>query len=148
MTPRPGDTPPPSSTAVSHRRPPLPDGLLLAGRHCRALGPGNQEGLWFWVQTQAEHMRGGTRNPSHKVVPRAEGLVLLSVIPFVPLPGPPASLTWRTGLPQADNPSFPNPRRRLRLQDLADRVVDASEDEHELNQLLNEALLERESAQM
>lgn len=52
-----------------------------------------------------------------------------------------------TGL-QADNPSFPNPRRRLRLQDLADRVVDASEDEHELNQLLNEALLERESAQV
>lgn len=49
---------------------------------------------------------------------------------------------------QADNPSFPNPRRRLRLQDLAERVVDASEDEHELNQLLNEALLERESAQV
>ncbi|XP_066242429.1 adenylate cyclase type 3 isoform X2 [Saccopteryx leptura] len=49
---------------------------------------------------------------------------------------------------QADNPSFPNPRRRLCLQDLADRVVDASEDEHELNQLLNEALLERESAQV
>ncbi|XP_012582806.1 PREDICTED: adenylate cyclase type 3 [Condylura cristata] len=49
---------------------------------------------------------------------------------------------------KADNPSFPNPRRRLRLQDLADRVVDASEDEHELNQLLNEALLERESAQV
>ena len=49
---------------------------------------------------------------------------------------------------QADNPSFPNPRRRLRRQDLADRVVDASEDEHELNQLLNEALLERESAQV
>ncbi|CAH6786876.1 Adcy3 [Phodopus roborovskii] len=49
---------------------------------------------------------------------------------------------------EADNPSFPNPRRRLRLQDLADRVVDASEDEHELNQLLNEALLERESAQV
>ncbi|XP_077008398.1 adenylate cyclase type 3 isoform X2 [Tamandua tetradactyla] len=49
---------------------------------------------------------------------------------------------------QAGNPSFPNPRRRLRLQDLADRVVDASEDEHELNQLLNEALLERESAQI
>ncbi|XP_014402102.1 PREDICTED: adenylate cyclase type 3 [Myotis brandtii] len=48
----------------------------------------------------------------------------------------------------ADNPSFPNPHRRLRLQDLADRVVDASEDEHELNQLLNEALLERESAQV
>lgn len=53
-----------------------------------------------------------------------------------------------TSLSQADNPSFPNPRRRLRLQDLADRVVDASEDEHELNQLLNEALLERESAQV
>ncbi|XP_037668622.1 adenylate cyclase type 3 isoform X2 [Choloepus didactylus] len=49
---------------------------------------------------------------------------------------------------QEDNPAFPNPRQRLRLQDLADRVVDASEDEHELNQLLNEALLERESAQI
>ncbi|KAM7078658.1 adenylate cyclase type 3 isoform 2-T2 [Molossus nigricans] len=48
---------------------------------------------------------------------------------------------------QADNPSFPNPRRRLRLQDLADRVVDACEDERELSQLLDEALLERESAQ-
>lgn len=60
---------------------------------------------------------------------------------------PPAPQLCRTAL-QADNPSFPNPRRRLRLQDLADRVVDASEDEHELNQLLNEALLERESAQV
>ncbi|XP_055978542.1 adenylate cyclase type 3 [Sorex fumeus] len=49
---------------------------------------------------------------------------------------------------EADNPAFPNPRRRLRLQDLADRVADASQDEHELNQLLNEALLERESAQV
>ncbi|KAF5912996.1 hypothetical protein HPG69_008947 [Diceros bicornis minor] len=49
---------------------------------------------------------------------------------------------------QADNPTFPNPRRRLRLQDLADRVVGASEDEHQLNQLLSEALLERESAQV
>ncbi|XP_043845188.1 adenylate cyclase type 3 isoform X1 [Dromiciops gliroides] len=49
---------------------------------------------------------------------------------------------------QVVNPSFPNPRRRLRLHDLAERVVDASEDEHELNQLLNEALLERESAQV
>uniref|UniRef100_A0A8C0LHW9 Adenylate cyclase type 3 n=1 Tax=Canis lupus dingo TaxID=286419 RepID=A0A8C0LHW9_CANLU len=64
--------------------------------------------------------------------------------PCRPLPLAP---TWHPGL-QADNPSFPNPRRRLRLQDLADRVVDASEDEHELNQLLNEALLERESAQV
>ncbi|KAH0622914.1 hypothetical protein JD844_025805 [Phrynosoma platyrhinos] len=42
------------------------------------------------------------------------------------------------------NPSFPNPRRRLRLRDLAERVVDASENEQELNKLLNEALLERE----
>ncbi|XP_049640424.1 adenylate cyclase type 3 [Suncus etruscus] len=49
---------------------------------------------------------------------------------------------------EADNPAFPNPHRRLRLQDLADRVADASQDEHELNQLLNEALLERESAQV
>lgn len=80
------------------------------------------------------------------------------MIPFVPSslhhplsPTPPPLLppapTPGTAL-QADNPSFPNPRRRLRLQDLADRVVDASEDEHELNQLLNEALLERESAQV
>ncbi|KAG8122996.1 hypothetical protein E2320_018593, partial [Naja naja] len=45
------------------------------------------------------------------------------------------------------NPSFPNPRRRLRLRDLAERVVDASENEQELNELLNEALLERESIQ-
>lgn len=45
------------------------------------------------------------------------------------------------------NPSFPNPRRRLRLRDLAERVVDASQDEQELNNLLNEALLERESVQ-
>uniref|UniRef100_A0A7M4E3A9 Adenylate cyclase type 3 n=1 Tax=Crocodylus porosus TaxID=8502 RepID=A0A7M4E3A9_CROPO len=45
------------------------------------------------------------------------------------------------------NPSFPNPRRRLRLRDLAERVIDASENEQELNKLLNEALLERESVQ-
>ncbi|XP_074847541.1 adenylate cyclase type 3 isoform X3 [Carettochelys insculpta] len=45
------------------------------------------------------------------------------------------------------NPSFPNPRRRLRLRDLAERVVDASQNEQELNNLLNEALLERESVQ-
>ena len=66
-----------------------------------------------------------------------------------PLPAPPHLPPQLCGPAlQADNPSFPNPRRRLRLQDLADRVVDASEDEHELNQLLNEALLERESAQV
>lgn len=102
-------------------------------------------------------LQGGIGNASLQVVPRVEGLVLLSVILLFPSPDHPlpptrpASLppvpTWRTGS-QADNPSFPNPRRRLRLQDLADRVVDASEDEHELNQLLNEALLERESAQV
>ncbi|XP_015283996.1 PREDICTED: adenylate cyclase type 3 [Gekko japonicus] len=45
------------------------------------------------------------------------------------------------------NPSFPNPRRRLRLRDLAERVVDASQNEQELNKLLNEALLERETVQ-
>uniref|UniRef100_A0A8D0CES6 Adenylate cyclase type 3 n=1 Tax=Scleropages formosus TaxID=113540 RepID=A0A8D0CES6_SCLFO len=45
------------------------------------------------------------------------------------------------------NPSFPNPRRRLRLRDLAERVVDAQENEQELNKLLNEALLERETVQ-
>eukprot|EP00063_Salmo_salar_P080882 XP_014055717.1 PREDICTED: adenylate cyclase type 3-like isoform X2 [Salmo salar] len=45
------------------------------------------------------------------------------------------------------NPSFPNPRRRLRLRDLAERVIDAQENEQELNKLLNEALLERETVQ-
>lgn len=50
-------------------------------------------------------------------------------------------------LAQAVNPSFPNPRRRLRLRDLAERVIDASQNEQELNKLLNEALLERESVQ-
>ncbi|KAG7262751.1 hypothetical protein CRUP_028412 [Coryphaenoides rupestris] len=45
------------------------------------------------------------------------------------------------------NPSFPNPRRRLRLRDLAERVIDARENEQELNKLLNEALLERETVQ-
>ncbi|KAG9334102.1 hypothetical protein JZ751_009137, partial [Albula glossodonta] len=44
-------------------------------------------------------------------------------------------------------PSFPNTRHRLRLQDLAGRVVDAQENEQELNNLLNEALLERETMQ-
>ncbi|NWV01104.1 ADCY3 cyclase, partial [Upupa epops] len=48
---------------------------------------------------------------------------------------------------EAVNPSFPNPRRRLRLRDLAERVIDASQNEQELNKLLNEALLERESLQ-
>ncbi|XP_062427227.1 adenylate cyclase type 3 isoform X2 [Rhea pennata] len=48
---------------------------------------------------------------------------------------------------EAAKPSFPNPRRRLRLRDLAERVIDASQNEQELNELLNEALLERESAQ-
>ncbi|XP_068179442.1 adenylate cyclase type 3 isoform X1 [Antennarius striatus] len=46
------------------------------------------------------------------------------------------------------NPSFPNPRRRLRLRDLAERVIDAQENEQELNKLLNEALLERETIQV
>uniref|UniRef100_A0A4W6C9E4 Adenylate cyclase type 3 n=1 Tax=Lates calcarifer TaxID=8187 RepID=A0A4W6C9E4_LATCA len=41
---------------------------------------------------------------------------------------------------QVVNPSFPNPRRRLRLRDLAERVIDAQENEQELNKLLNEAL--------
>ncbi|NWW78093.1 ADCY3 cyclase, partial [Climacteris rufus] len=48
---------------------------------------------------------------------------------------------------QAENPSFPNPRRRLRLRDLAERVAGAAQNEQELHQLLNEALLERESLQ-
>ncbi|XP_067150567.1 adenylate cyclase type 3 isoform X2 [Apteryx mantelli] len=48
---------------------------------------------------------------------------------------------------EAANPSFPNPRRRLRLRDLAERVIDVSQNEQELNKLLNEALLERESDQ-
>ncbi|KAJ8356911.1 hypothetical protein SKAU_G00197050 [Synaphobranchus kaupii] len=46
---------------------------------------------------------------------------------------------------QVVNPSFPNPRRRLRLNNLAERVANAQEDEQELNKLLNEALLERET---
>nr|XP_033793039.1 adenylate cyclase type 3 [Geotrypetes seraphini] len=45
------------------------------------------------------------------------------------------------------NPSFPNPRRRLRLRDLSERVIDARQNEQELNELLNEALLERETVQ-
>ncbi|XP_067844569.1 adenylate cyclase type 3 [Heptranchias perlo] len=45
------------------------------------------------------------------------------------------------------NPSFPNPRRRLRLRDLSERVIDAQQNEQELNNLLNEALLERETVQ-
>nr|XP_031360362.1 adenylate cyclase type 3 [Lonchura striata domestica] len=49
--------------------------------------------------------------------------------------------------PQAPNPSFPNPRRRLRLRDLAERVAGAAQNEQELHRLLNEALLERESIQ-
>uniref|UniRef100_A0A8U8AYL9 adenylate cyclase n=1 Tax=Geospiza parvula TaxID=87175 RepID=A0A8U8AYL9_GEOPR len=48
---------------------------------------------------------------------------------------------------QVPNPSFPNPRRRLRLRDLAERVAGAAQNEQELNRLLNEALLERESIQ-
>ncbi|NXH81312.1 ADCY3 cyclase, partial [Edolisoma coerulescens] len=48
---------------------------------------------------------------------------------------------------EAVNPSFPNPRRRLRLRDLAERVAGAAQNEQELNKLLNEALLERESIQ-
>ncbi|KAI1897993.1 hypothetical protein AGOR_G00089020 [Albula goreensis] len=48
---------------------------------------------------------------------------------------------------QVVKPSFPNTRHRLRLQDLAGRVVGAQETEQELNNLLNEALLERETMQ-
>ncbi|XP_077638611.1 adenylate cyclase type 3 [Lonchura striata] len=48
---------------------------------------------------------------------------------------------------EAPNPSFPNPRRRLRLRDLAERVAGAAQNEQELHRLLNEALLERESIQ-
>uniref|UniRef100_A0A8C4QS62 adenylate cyclase n=1 Tax=Eptatretus burgeri TaxID=7764 RepID=A0A8C4QS62_EPTBU len=44
------------------------------------------------------------------------------------------------------NPSFPNPRRRVRLRDLAERVIDAKQNEQELNRLLNKALVERELA--
>ncbi|XP_063037615.1 LOW QUALITY PROTEIN: adenylate cyclase type 3-like [Melospiza melodia melodia] len=47
---------------------------------------------------------------------------------------------------EVPNPSFPNPRRRLRLRDLAEaRAAGAAQNEQELNRLLNEALLERES---
>ncbi|XP_051868632.1 adenylate cyclase type 3 [Pristis pectinata] len=45
------------------------------------------------------------------------------------------------------NPSFPNPRRRLRLRDLSERVVDSEQNQQELNQLLDAALLERENVQ-
>ncbi|XP_032911312.1 adenylate cyclase type 3 [Catharus ustulatus] len=48
---------------------------------------------------------------------------------------------------EVPNPSFPNPRRRLRLRDLAERVSGAAQNEPELHRLLNEALLERESIQ-
>ncbi|KAG5847153.1 hypothetical protein ANANG_G00123000 [Anguilla anguilla] len=48
---------------------------------------------------------------------------------------------------QVVNPSFPNRRHQLRLRSLAERVVNAQEDELELNKLLNEALLERETVQ-
>jgi hypothetical protein len=85
------------------------------------------------------------RKTAGRMVLRARGMSSHEYDLFCPLPPP---LTASLPGLQADNPSFPNPRRRLRLQDLADRVVDASEDEHELNQLLNEALLERESAQV
>ncbi|XP_027765890.1 adenylate cyclase type 3-like, partial [Empidonax traillii] len=59
------------------------------------------------------------------------------------------ALVPRVSVPplQAENPSFPNPRRRLRLRDLAERVMDAAQNEQELHRLLNEALLERESFQ-
>uniref|UniRef100_A0A8C4HUE1 Adenylate cyclase type 3 n=1 Tax=Dicentrarchus labrax TaxID=13489 RepID=A0A8C4HUE1_DICLA len=53
----------------------------------------------------------------------------------------------KNGINGVVNPSFPNPRRRLRLRDLAERVIDAQENEQELNKLLNEALLERETVQ-
>ncbi|XP_062911447.1 adenylate cyclase type 3 isoform X3 [Mobula hypostoma] len=45
------------------------------------------------------------------------------------------------------HPSFPNPRRRLRLRDLSERVVDSEQNQQELNELLNAALLERENVQ-
>ncbi|XP_078062623.1 adenylate cyclase type 3, partial [Mustelus asterias] len=45
------------------------------------------------------------------------------------------------------NPSFPNPRRRLRLRDISEQVIDAEQNQLELNHLLNAALLERETLQ-
>ncbi|XP_043551154.1 adenylate cyclase type 3 [Chiloscyllium plagiosum] len=45
------------------------------------------------------------------------------------------------------NPSFPNPRRRLRLRDISEQVTDAQQNQLELNRLLNAALLERETVQ-
>ncbi|XP_067884526.1 adenylate cyclase type 3 isoform X2 [Heterodontus francisci] len=45
------------------------------------------------------------------------------------------------------NPSFPNPRRRLRLHDISEQVIDAQQNQLELNHLLNAALLERETMQ-
>ncbi|KAK2092108.1 hypothetical protein P7K49_028636 [Saguinus oedipus] len=121
-------------------------------------GPGSQGGLELWVETQAAQSHAqhgdfleGILELEGLVLPRMPSFVLSSsVFPSSSLPLTLSHLPPSRCLPgsQADNPSFPNPRRRLRLQDLADRVVDASEDEHELNQLLNEALLERESAQV
>ncbi|XP_075896861.1 adenylate cyclase type 3 isoform X3 [Nelusetta ayraudi] len=66
-----------------------------------------------------------------------------SVNPASAMPEDPEELDTREV-----NPSFPNPRRRLRLRDLAERVIDAQENEQELNKLLNEALLERETIQV
>uniref|UniRef100_UPI00398E97C7 adenylate cyclase type 3 n=1 Tax=Pristiophorus japonicus TaxID=55135 RepID=UPI00398E97C7 len=57
-------------------------------------------------------------------------------------PDPPEELDARVV-----NPSFPNPRRRLRLRDLSEQVIDAQQNQLELNNLLNEALLERETMQ-
>ncbi|XP_072371597.1 adenylate cyclase type 3 isoform X2 [Scyliorhinus torazame] len=48
---------------------------------------------------------------------------------------------------QVVNPSFPNPRRRLRLRDISEQVNDAQQNQLELNHLLNAALLERETLQ-
>lgn len=149
---------------VSDSQRPLSHTLPVVGDRCRASARGdrawdrgpretrkdgasgsrpNGEGTtWPRWEDLAWKMVSGTRGSVPRSVPRPH-----PVCPQL-LPTPPRPPQLRRTALQADNPSFPNPRRRLRLQDLADRVVDASEDEHELNQLLNEALLARESAQV
>uniref|UniRef100_A0A8D2PZD3 Adenylate cyclase type 3 n=1 Tax=Zosterops lateralis melanops TaxID=1220523 RepID=A0A8D2PZD3_ZOSLA len=84
------------------------------------------------------------------VVPKQGGHLRHGPKPIIPQPSMTMTGRYRPFLPTipcAPNPSFPNPRRRLRLRDLAERVAGAAQNEQELNQLLNEALLERESIQ-